>query len=180
MGDKFVFIGPTGWQVVGLVAIIAVLAYWLARKPGAPPPTIVLFFRALTWTLLPALRSWSERSRARAVNNYAYDMSNGDEWEEEEEDDIDVAATTATTQQQSIAIQQNERNALLFQQQARDAAKLVRSGICGETKALQIIFEVRPSSTNPRYIAARAALKAELENATPIAGRTTAAKFAPR
>jgi hypothetical protein len=110
------------------------------------------------------------------------DMSSYDDDEAPENRHTSVAATIATTQQQSIAIQQNERNALLLQAKAEALAAMVEEGIITETKGLQIVFGVRPSSTNPRYLAARAALHAELEKrrgtVTPIAQRPTPATFA--
>lgn len=89
-------------------------------------------------------------------------MSSADEYEYDENDVADVAATTATTQQQRIATPQTDSNALLLQAKAEALAALVKAGLVGETKGLQAVFGVRPSSTNPRYLAARDALKTEL------------------
>lgn len=181
MGGEFVLIGPNGWRIIGLVAIMALIGWWLSRKPGAPPPIIFLFFRALTWRLFPALRSWAEASKRKAVSHYAYDMSSTEGWEEDEAGDENVAATTATTQQQSIAMGTTDDNALLLQAKAEALAAMVEAGVVGETKGLQIVFNVRPSSTNPRYASARAALHAELDkrrgSTTPIAQRPTKARF---
>jgi len=46
--------------------------------------------------------------------------------------------------------------------QARALAAMVKAGKIGETEGIKIVFGVSPSSTSPRYQAARAALKAEL------------------
>lgn len=73
-----------------------------------------------------------------------------------------VATTTAqvaTTALQSGAIGSNE----LLLGQARALAALVKAGKIGETEGIKIVFGLSPSSTNARYQAARAALKAELE-----------------
>lgn len=53
-------------------------------------------------------------------------------------------------------------NPLLLQTTAANLAKMVRAGKIGETEGIKLLFGVRPSSTNPRYLAARDALKAEL------------------
>lgn len=97
----------------------------------------------------------------------------------------DGVAIAATTTLQPATIDRNAvepSNELLLRNQARALAKLVKAGKVGETEGLQIVFGVRPSSTNVRYIEVRAMLKAELAHldgqSTPIAGRTTAAKFA--
>lgn len=106
------------------------------------------------------------------------DMSSDEEGEDAA---VYVAATMPATQQQSIAIEQNERNALLLQAKAEALAAMVEAGLVTETKGLQVVFNVRPSSTNPRYLAARDALHAELaKRTTPIAGRPTVARFAER
>lgn len=180
MGDG-VLIGPNAIPILIAVAVCGALGYWLSRSGQSrrTPSTLAMLWQALTWRFTPALRSWAEASKEKAVSHYAYDMSSTDEWEEEEDADDDVAATTATTQQQPIAIQQNERNALLLHAKAEALAAMVEAGIVTETKGLQIVFNVRPSSTNPRYIEARAALHAELaKRRTPIAGRPTPATFA--
>lgn len=114
--------------------------------------------------LVQALPNIAQFAHA-VVNRYftiRYDMSSAGEWGDDEPDVAGVAATTATTQQQSIAMQQSDSNALLLHAKAEALAQLVKAGAIGETKGLQIVFSVRPSSTNPRYLAARDALKAEM------------------
>lgn len=51
----------------------------------------------------------------------------------------------------------------LLDGQARALAIAVKEGRYRETEGIKAIFGVSPSSTNPKYIAARAALKAEIE-----------------
>lgn len=188
--DKFVLIGPTGWQLLGLVVIMGGIWWWLARKPGAPPPLPFVLLRALWWRLFPALTTWhetnQEKARARFVKSSEEGrpspMSSRDDWED---DDRAVAGSlqqnnNATTIDWN-ALQDN--NALLLQHQAATLAKLVKAGVVGETKGLQIVFGVRPSSTSRAYQEARDALKAELAKLeppvhhTPIAGRPTRELF---
>lgn len=121
---------------------------------------------------------WLAFHRA-GVNSSGDDMSSDEAWDDEWERGEPVVATTPATQQQPIAMEQKERNALLLQAKAEALAAMVEAGAITETKGLQIVFGVRPSSTNPRYIEARAALHTELaKRRTPIAGRPTPAKFA--
>lgn len=79
-----------------------------------------------------------------------------------EDPEFPPATTTpqpATTALQSDATNSNE----LLLGQARALAAMVKANKIGETEGIKIVFGVSPSSTNPRYQAARAALKAELE-----------------
>lgn len=115
---------------------------------------LLVFWRDVRDGLRPAVKYFFPYLRP--------DMSSADEWGEDENDVAALPTTTATTQQQWIATPQNDSNALLFQQQVEDLAKMVKAGAVGETKGLHIIFGVKPSSSNPRYLAARDALKAEL------------------
>lgn len=166
--DKFVLIGPPGWQLLGLVVIMAVIAWWLMRTPNASssPSFIGLLWQALTWRLVPALRTWYEQNREHAVNRFASDQANNRSSEVGNTDtDLAIAeleTTTATSQQQCIAMGTTDSNALLLQAKAEALAAMVKAGAVGETKGLQIVFGVKPSSTNPRYLAARDALKNEL------------------
>jgi hypothetical protein len=188
--DKFVLIGPAGWQLLGLVVIMGLIWWWLARKPGAPPPMIFLVARGLWWRLFPALTTWhevnQERARARFVKQSQgaplSHMSSDDEWEE---DDRAVAGTlqqnnNATTTDCNAELDNND---LLLRAEAATLAKLVKAGVVGETKGLQIVFNVKPSSTSTKYQEARDALKSELAKLdppaqiTPIAGRQTRAAF---
>lgn len=138
---------------------------------------VILTLGFLGWLEFNRLRSW-------AVNRFFTDMSSAGEWEEDENDPPTVAATIATTQQQPIATPATDNNALLLQAKAEALAALVEAGAVTETKGLQLVFNVRPSSTNPRYLAARDALHAELEKRkgapTPIAGRISKAQFPVR
>lgn len=189
-GDKFVLIGPAGWQLLGLVAIMAGVAWWLARKPGAPPPMIVVFFQALAWRMFPALSSWREENQRRARDRFVKDyvggaashMSSDDEWDEDDPAVADMLQqnNNATTTDWNA---EPNNNVLLLETRAATLAKLVKAGIVGETKGLQIVFDVKPSSTSTKYQEARDALKAELmkldppPQTTPIAGRQTRAAF---
>jgi hypothetical protein len=78
--------------------------------------------------------------------------------------------TAATTTQQNadngVATPQNDSNALL-RAKAEALAAMVKAGKIGETEGIRIVFGVAPSSSNPRYLAARAALKSELERLSP-------------
>lgn len=125
---------------------------------------IVLFILMLGWR---EIADWLRVGVNRFVIVRRIDMSSAGAWEDDENDVVDVTATTATTQQQWIATPQNDSNAVLLQRDAATLAKLVKAGAIGETKGLQIVFGVRPSSTNPRYLAARDALKAELAKLEP-------------
>lgn len=71
-----------------------------------------------------------------------------------------TTAQPATSALQSPAI---DRNGLLLEGQARALATMVKAGKIGETEGIKIVFGISPSSTNARYLAARAALKAELD-----------------
>ncbi len=188
--DEFVLIGPTGWQLLGLIAIMGAIWWWLARKPGAPPPMIWVALQALWWRLFPALSTWhetnQEKARARFVKSSdrapLSHMSSDDDWED---DDRPVAGVlqqnnNATT---TDCKEESGNNALLLQHQAATLAKLIKAGVVGETKGLQIVFNVKPSSTSRAYQEARDALKAELEKLeppirhTPIANRPTREAF---
>lgn len=157
--------------------------------PQWPPPPQVIFVLVLMGLVLLAGVTYGLLSLARFLAFYRAgvspfedddgDMSSYDAADVPENHPVSIAATRATTQQQPIAIQQNERNALLLQAKAEALAAMVEAGAITETKGLQIVFGVRPSSTNPRYLEARAALHAELaKRHTPVAGRPTAAHFA--
>lgn len=93
---------------------------------------------------------------------------------ESNEDWGDSPATT--TQQNSnngIATPTTDSNALLLQAKAATLAAMVKAGKVGETEGIKLVFGVAPSSSNPRYIAARAALKEELAKLDPPKFRMT-------
>lgn len=71
-------------------------------------------------------------------------------------------ATTATEEQQSVATLQNDSNELLLRAKAEALAALVLAGKVGETEGIKRVYGVAPSSSNPRYLAARDALKAAM------------------
>lgn len=80
---------------------------------------------------------------------------------------LSTPATITTTPASPIAPPQNDRNDLLLSAKAEALAALVLAGKVGETEGIKIVYGVAPSSSNPRYLAARAALKAELEKQAP-------------
>lgn len=167
-----------GWLIalagVSLTVILTIY-FW---------PQIRLLWHGVSWRMTPALRSWAEANKARAVNTYRYDMSSEEDEEEWKNAPSAIAATIATTQQQPIAMGTTDSNALLLRAKAEALAAMVEAGVVGETKGLQLVFNVRPSSTNPRYLEAREALHAELDKRrgtpTPIAGRISKGQFSPR
>jgi hypothetical protein len=71
------------------------------------------------------------------------------------------ATTTPATSNNALQSDATYSKGLL-DGQARALAIAVRAGKYGETEGLKAVFGVSPSSTNRRYIDARAALKAEL------------------
>jgi len=79
--------------------------------------------------------------------------------------DNSPATTTPQNNNNRVATPQLDSNALL-QTRAADLAKMVHAGKIGETEGIRLIFGCAPSSSNPKYIAARAALKKELEKLT--------------
>lgn len=99
--------------------------------------------------------------------------------ESNEEPAFSPATTTpqpATTALQSGA---TDSNALLLGQ-ARALAAMVKAGKIGETEGIKLVFGVAPSSTNPRYQAARAALKEELAKLEPAKFHRTPEQEAAR
>lgn len=83
------------------------------------------------------------------------------------QDDDPPATTTSQNDNNGVAITQNESNALLLQAQAATLAAMVKAGKIGETEGIRLVFGVAPSSSNPKYLAARAALKTELAKLSP-------------
>lgn len=82
------------------------------------------------------------------------------------------ATTTPAISNNRVAITQLDSN-LLLQEDARVLAIMVKAGKVGETEGIRLVFSCAPSSSNPKYIAARSALKAELEKLTnPYPQRT--------
>lgn len=105
---------------------------------------------------------WQEGiEQARATRN----MSSQRMYVEDDQplyDDELPATTTPQNKQQSVATPQNDSNALL-REQARVLALMVRTGKIGETDGIRLVFGCVPSSSNPKYLAARDALKTELK-----------------
>jgi energy-coupling factor transporter transmembrane protein EcfT len=98
------------------------------------------------------------------------------EYDEPQSND-EPAFSPATTKQQNsnngIAMPATERNALLLQAKAEALAAMVKAQKIGETDGIKLVFGVSPSSSNLRYIAARAALKEELAKLDPPKFRMT-------
>lgn len=157
-GGEFVLIGPNAWPLLGLVVIMAVIGWWFSRSGREARPSM---WRAFWWSFtckyFPGVASWIMSYRA-------YEQS---VMEDDENTDDDPATTTIAKEQQSIAITQQDRNVLLFQGETQALAKMVHAGKVGETEGIKIVYGVSPSSSNPKYIAARAALKEELEKLDP-------------
>lgn len=86
---------------------------------------------------------------------------------DDEKEDIALPATKQQNNNNVIATPATDSNALLLQNTARNLAIAVKAGKMTETEGIKLFFGVSPSSSNPRYLAARAALKAELEKLDP-------------
>lgn len=102
------------------------------------------------------------RYEARAPLYGLRDMSTYEDEEEDETADNSIATTTPQNSNNRVATPQNASNDLLLQAKAEALAAMVKAGKIGETDGIKMVFGVSPSSSNPRYQAARAALKAEL------------------
>jgi hypothetical protein len=96
-----------------------------------------------------------------------------DEPQSNQEPAFSPATTTQQNSNNGIAITATERNALLLQAKAEALATMVKAQKVGETDGIKIVFGVSPSSSNPRYIAARSALKDELAKLDPPKYRMT-------
>jgi len=83
--------------------------------------------------------------------------------EELEGENNNAVAPTATTSLQTIAKPQNDDNELLLQGKAYALAVLVRARKIGQTEGIYLVFGEKPSSTNGRYLRARALLQEQLE-----------------
>lgn len=127
---------------------------------------IVLIFAACGW-------AWDVMRRAgvspwTAIARYVAVQIMSNEIREIDEIDDESQATTSTqNNNNTVAITQNDSNALLFQLKAEVLATMVKAGKIGETEGIKLVFGVAPSSSNPRYLAARAALKEELMKLDP-------------
>lgn len=77
------------------------------------------------------------------------------------------ATTTPQNSNNGVATPATSNNALLLQAKAEALAAMVKAQKIGETDGIKIVFGVSPSSSNPRYIAIRAALKEELAKLDP-------------
>jgi hypothetical protein len=106
-----------------------------------------------------------------SVREYADNDMSSEEDEGKDDARLSLAKSPAATTQQNnnnpIAITQQNSNELLLQESARTLAIMVHAGKVGETEGIKMVYGVSPSSSNPKYIAARAALKKELAKLDP-------------
>jgi hypothetical protein len=122
---------------------------------------LMLAFVLLLWAInvLPGKIMSSVRGRRTQDRSVAVDNS--------------LATTSQQNNNNGIATSQPDDNVLL-QVRAADLAKMVHAGKIGETEGIRLIFGCAPSSSNPKYITARAALKVELDKlVNPYPHRTT-------
>ena len=132
--------------LVGAIKVLSLFSQWLDRPkiiPASAAP-LVKRFAGKYVELRPVMATESEPG-------------------EEEEQDADSPATSQQNSNNGIAMQQGDSNALLLQAKAEALAALVKAGKIGETEGIKIVYGLTASSTNPKYQAARAALKEELQ-----------------
>ena len=138
-----------------MAALVFIGAFLLSRLIGFVARRVII----------PILES-APMERYFAVNRYenegADNYVNEDVYDRFNNPVAPPLATTATTEQQSIATPATDSNDLLLRNEAATLAKLVKAGKVGETEGIKIIYGVAPSSSNPRYLKARAMLKEEL------------------
>jgi len=137
------------------------------------------------------VRGWWEdgitRQRARYEERAplyglrAMSSNQGDDDDQKSNDEPTFSSATTTPQPATTALQSGatDSNALL-QGQARALAAMVKAGKIGETDGIKMVFGVSASSTNPRYQAARAALKEELAKLEPAKFRRSPEQEAAR
>lgn len=150
------WIGPNGWPVIGTVAFIVAVAWWLRRVPNHAPSTVTILWRGFWWRYFPALMEYLTSSRG-----------GGEDLEEAAIEPETPATTTPQNDNNGIAITATETNALLFAERANVLAAMVQAGKVGETEGIKIVFGVGPSSSNKTYQAAREMLKARLARMQP-------------
>jgi hypothetical protein len=127
------------------------------------------------WRGLPRLRDrYFERQPIGDL--YRYIMSTDERFEDDDRPLYANNSPAATTPQPATTALQSDATYSkgLLDGQARALAIAVKAGKIGETEGLKMIFGVSPSSTNQKYITARAALKAELEKLNNPYPRRTA------
>lgn len=150
------WIGPNGWPVIGTVAFIAAVAWWLRRGPGHAPSTVTILWRGFWWRYFPQLMGYLTSSREDRESS-----------EEATTDPETPATTTPENDNNGIAAAMAETNALLFAAKADVLAAMVQAGKVGETEGIKIVFGVGPSSSNKTYLTARELLKARLARMQP-------------
>lgn len=112
--------------------------------------------RAVVWW--DALTFWWDERRYGVMSRAAAQSI-----DQESNEEPAFSSATTTPQNSNNALQSGATSSNeLLRGQARVLAAMVKADKVGETEGLKIAFGVSPSSTNPRYIAARAALKLEL------------------
>lgn len=139
-----------------------------------------LTFAALAFGLLSALffggldRLLAWRERLPAVNNSVdvaddgdVDYVNDEDYERPTSPGLPALATTSQNSNNPIATPAIDSNDLLLRNEAATLAKLVKAGKVGETEGIKLVYGVAPSSSNPRYLRARAMLKEELAKLEP-------------
>jgi hypothetical protein len=92
-----------------------------------------------------------------------------DEYDDESDDapvvvpPIATTTTTPATSNNRIATPQNTSNELLLRAKAETLAAMIHAGKVTQTEGIKLVFGIGPSSTNPRYQAARDATVAAVQ-----------------
>ncbi len=135
----------------------------------------IILIGTLATACIFACGLWVRDNWTRITDHYLTDhvlhrlriMSSDNESDADEKSNqesiISPATTTLQNNNNGIATPTTDSNELLLQAKAQALAAMVKAKKIGETDGIKLVFGVAASSSNPRYIAARAALKAELE-----------------
>lgn len=165
--------GQIAFFIIGCLVVAVVIIVWLMTgvrhdsEPVTLDPIILagqLWADILNWRPVPMS---SQKGGALS-------------FESNEDRPNSFATTTPATSNNALQSGATNSNELLIGQ-ARALAAMVKAGKIGETEGIKMVFGVSPSSTNPRYQAARGALKdalARLESSAEYRqpdGTTTAA-----
>lgn len=121
----------------------------------------------LQWCGVQTVEPWHCKVLPGAA---VYLMSNEEDGEELEPIVVpaEIPATTMfATPAKVIAIDNNERNALLFAAKADALAAMVHAGKVKETEGIKIVYGVSASSSNKTYLLAREMLHARLARLAP-------------
>lgn len=145
------------WQIIFLcvAGLIFGLLMWLWIRAGIAPDAEPEDFGPAELIQ----RGWSALIHWRPnMSSYAGEYGN-----QKSNDDPAFSPATTTPQNSNNALQSDATYSKgLLDGQALALAIAVKAGKWGETEGIKEVFGISPSSTNPRYIAARAALKSEL------------------